>query len=54
MNACSPRTARTTSPKEGTALALIGLVMDEVHRAPRNGGGNCLTLVKFRKRHPHD
>jgi serine/threonine-protein kinase RsbW len=33
----------------GYGLPLIGLVMDEVHSAPRSGGGNILTLVKFRK-----
>ena len=32
----------------GYGLGLIELVMDEVHRAPRPGGGNVLTLVKLR------
>jgi serine/threonine-protein kinase RsbW len=38
----------------GYGLPLIGLVMDEVHRARRSGGGNSLTLVKFRKGRTHD
>ena len=33
----------------GYGLSLIDLVMDEVRRAPRAGGGNSVTLVKFRK-----
>jgi serine/threonine-protein kinase RsbW len=33
----------------GYGLPLIGMVMDEVRRAPRGGGGNILTLVKFRR-----
>jgi serine/threonine-protein kinase RsbW len=33
----------------GYGLSVIGLVVDEVHRGPRTGGGNTLTLVKFRK-----
>jgi anti-sigma regulatory factor (Ser/Thr protein kinase) len=33
----------------GYGLSLIDLVMDEVRRAPREGGGNSVTLVKFRK-----
>jgi len=33
----------------GYGLSLIDLVMDEVRRAPRAGGGNVVTLVKRRK-----
>jgi serine/threonine-protein kinase RsbW len=33
----------------GYGLSLIDLVMDEVRRAPRQGGGNMVTLVKLRK-----
>ena len=33
----------------GYGLSLIDLVMDEVRRAPRAGGGNSVTLVKRRK-----
>ena len=33
----------------GYGLSLIDLVMDEVRRAPRLGGGNSVTLVKRRK-----
>jgi anti-sigma regulatory factor (Ser/Thr protein kinase) len=33
----------------GYGLALIELLMDEVRRAPRPGGGNVVTLVKLRK-----
>lgn len=32
----------------GYGLGLIEQVMDEVHRAPRPGGGNTLTLIKHR------
>jgi anti-sigma regulatory factor (Ser/Thr protein kinase) len=37
----------------GYGLSLIDQVMDEVRRAPREGGGNSVTLVKQRKGQSH-